>query len=128
LSNLGAQSTSNNKIAIVGWIQAEGSGCAYNPLDTTLALDGSSRCNSVGVQNYKDLNDGVIATVKTISVNAYGSPSIVSCLKRSCDPVSTAGAIAASSWGTGQLAVECITEAAHDPSVYAQWAAKPING
>ena len=60
--------------ALMGWMIAESgsevcdgkSGAAYNPLNTTLMVPGSTPFNSVGVQNYPSYGAGVSATVETL--------------------------------------------------------------
>ena len=67
--------------ALVGWTIAEsgshpcngvsGQGARYNPLNTTLVLPGSTSYNSIGVQNYTSYEQGVQATVSTLSETPY---------------------------------------------------------
>ena len=124
LSKLGFPVSQNNLISLVGWMQAEGSPCGFNPLDTTQGFAGARNCNSVGVKIYPSYADGVAATVNTLHNGYYGG--ILSALHASEVPTATGEAIATSKWGTGKLALECITDAYRSPSTYASWAAKAI--
>jgi len=107
-------------------MQAEGSPCAWNPLDTTEDASGATSCNSVGVKNYPDEGTGTSATCRTLADGARGYASIVAGFKASADPTTTGSAIASSAWGTGSLALECIEDANNDPSTFNSWAAKSI--
>jgi hypothetical protein len=94
--------TSSNVSAIVAWEAAEGghwhNSAKFNPLNTTLPLDGSSSINSVGVQAYSSWNVGVTATVDTLHNGNY--PGILSALHAGTSAVNVANAVAASPWGT----------------------------
>ncbi len=68
------------------------------------------------------------ATAATLNANERGYSAIRDGLKAGSNPVTIGQAIANSAWGTGQLALECITEAANSPSVFAEWSAKTIPG
>lgn len=152
LHKMGYSVTQNAMIALVGWIQvrvvcdsefnahcsavrrrkcvhvqAEGSPCSYNPLDSTLEEPGATNCNGVGVKNYESLADGVAATAATLGESQSGYADIRAGLQAGSDPVSIGTAIADSAWGTGQLALQCIEDAANNPATYAAWAAKPIS-
>eukprot|EP01116_Phalansterium_solitarium_P008883 TRINITY_DN22852_c0_g1_i1.p2 TRINITY_DN22852_c0_g1~~TRINITY_DN22852_c0_g1_i1.p2 ORF type:complete len:159 (+),score=29.47 TRINITY_DN22852_c0_g1_i1:22-477(+) len=90
--------SSNNVLAMLGWMQGEGSPCRNNPLDTTENYSGATNCNSAGVKNYPSMASGVAATVETIRLSYY--KEIVHDLAISADAITTAAAIAASPWGT----------------------------
>lgn len=109
-------------------MKAEGSPCANNPLDTTENYPGATDCNKVGVKNYASFTDGLKATATTLNLNMNGYAAIRDGLKSGADPISIGQAIASSAWGTGKLALECITDAANSPSTFASWAAKTIPG
>jgi len=94
----GWSTCNNNMIAMLGWMQGEGSPCNNNPLDTTQNYAGDSDCNSVGVKNYPSMTAGVAATVQTMTNGYYGS--ILGNLKGCSNPITTASAIASSPWGT----------------------------
>lgn len=88
------------------WAQAEGGTAAWNPLNTTFALPGSTHYNTVGVRNYKRATEGVCATALTL-VNGYypgilgylqtGDGPAESCVKQHSREFDT--------WGTGAAAV-----------------------
>lgn len=126
LGEMGYPASHNNLVSLVGWMQAEGSPCRNNPLDTTEDFAGATNCNSVGVKNYAWLDDGVKATADTLHLNAGGYSAIRSCLAAAADPLETGAAIEHSAWGTGALALECITDARNDPATFAAWGAKTI--
>lgn len=54
------------------WQQAEGGTAQWNPLNTTLRLNGSTNYNDVGVQNYRRATEGVCATALTLVNGFYG--------------------------------------------------------
>ena len=100
LSELGAPSStnSNSMMAMLGWMQGEGSPCNNNPLDTTQDYSSSTDCNTFGVKNYGSMDVGVKATVATIQNGYYND--IISDLVNNADPITTANDIANSPWGT----------------------------
>ena len=65
---------------LAAWSQFEGGGATWNPFNSTQTKNGSTRYNSVGVQNYKTANDGVGATYQTMTNGNY--PNIVAGLKK----------------------------------------------
>jgi len=90
----------NNQVVIVAWEMQEGTAAAHNPLDTELPLPGSTNFNSVGVQNYVSLEQGLQATALTLAQGAivFGYGRIVSALAACPPPLTSAQAIAASNW------------------------------
>lgn len=102
LRAVGAPGCQANLITLVAWQYSEFTQAAWNPLADTLAMSGSTTFNSVGVQNYVSLDQGVQATRFTL-VNgpAFGYGAILSDLAGCADPMSTAGAINASMWCRG---------------------------
>lgn len=108
-------------------MQAEGSPCSYNPLDTEWLMtddDQGTPCNSAGVQDYSSEQEGLTATCNCLNNGATGYDSIMAGLSSSADPTTTGTAIANSVWGTGQLALECIEDAMQGS--YAGWASEDI--
>jgi hypothetical protein len=100
---MGAPVCRNNLVVIVSWQVAESTQAAWNPLATTHRMDGSTDFNSVGVQNYLSLAQGLQATKETIDYgwDVYGYGAIVLSL-RACDqPMRTASAINLSRWCYG---------------------------
>ncbi|HTG46115.1 MAG TPA: hypothetical protein VK646_00490 [Actinomycetota bacterium] len=101
----GAPTCRNNQVLVVSWQVQEFTQAAWNPLATTHGMDGSTDFNSVGVQNYTSLQQGLQATKETIQHgwDVYGYGAIIDSLKACSDPIATAHAIAASSWCPGCL-------------------------
>ena len=89
---------SNSFVAMLGWMQGEGSPCNNNPLDTTQDGTSSSDCNSVGVKNFPTMADGVKTTIACLENGYY--PDIISDLQNDASPLTTANDIANSPWGT----------------------------
>lgn len=110
LRKIGAPLTRSNMIAMMAWMQAEGDAGRFNPLNTTMQLPGSTRFNSVGVQNYRRFRDGVKATADTLNFGArldlYGYHAIRHGFHISAHPHEILMAVESSLWGTGGLAVE----------------------
>jgi hypothetical protein len=100
LTRLGMPVTSENVRLMVAWQQAEGTRAQYNPLATTQGMPGATRFNSVGVKNYVSYDDGMAANIKAITNGRY--ENVLAALRRGDSAVTTAQAIAASPWGTGQ--------------------------
>ena len=69
LRGIGAPVNSANVRSIEAWAQREGGGGAWNPLNTTQQMPGSTTFNSVGVQNYPNMLIGVHATIDTLLGN-----------------------------------------------------------
>jgi peptidoglycan hydrolase CwlO-like protein len=102
LRAVGAPGCQANLTTLVAWQYSEFTQAAWNPLADTLAMSGSTAFNSVGVQNYVSLDQGLQATRFTL-VNgpAFGYGTILSDLVGCADPMSTARAINASMWCRG---------------------------
>jgi murein DD-endopeptidase MepM/ murein hydrolase activator NlpD len=109
LSALGAPATDSNIAAITTWAAHEGghwkNSANYNPLNTTLDMGGSESMNSVGVKRYNSWEQGIQATVNTLtgaSADARGYSAIVNALKNGGDTSSILSAISNSAWVTGK--------------------------
>ena len=100
LKRLDAPVTLRNKRALVTWMQSEGSKALYNPMATTKKMPGSWSFNWVGVQNYRDLESGVSATLITLREPGHGYEKILRRLKKNAWAINTLRAIGASEWGT----------------------------
>lgn len=99
LIKMGLPFTLNNMIALTIWQAMEGgSADNFNPLNSSWKKPGSVSINKDNVQKYLNLEDGVDATIKTLSKPIYSS--IVSSLSANNDPQKTLDAILASKWGT----------------------------
>ncbi|MFN2615361.1 MAG: hypothetical protein ABR552_11175, partial [Actinomycetota bacterium] len=101
LSTIGAPVTRNDLVVMVAWQTAEYTTARWNPLATTYPMPGATRYNSSGVRNYVSLQQGLQATELTLAATGYGYEAILSDLRRSTDPMTTAQAINASSWCHG---------------------------
>lgn len=102
LRKIGAPVTKENLALMAAWAQAEGgheNGARYNWFNTTQGMPGSTDFNSVPVQSYGSLRQGVAATAKTLTNGNYDM--IVKLLRQSANPIQVARAIKESPWGTG---------------------------
>ena len=105
LAELGAPACRNNRVVVVAWQVQESTQAAWNPLATTRDMPGATDFNSVGVKDYRSLQQGLAASVGTLAygyeIHRYGA--IVEDLRRCADPSATAASIAASNWCPGCL-------------------------
>lgn len=106
LKELGAPVTSENMKFLYAWRQSEGKGGKYNPFNTTWKLPGSTKMNYANVQNYKSLEDGMIATLKTLRNGRYNC--IVDGLKRDIGASEIAKCSSLKTWGTGDLVAKVV--------------------
>lgn len=106
LENLGAKPTEENLKFLYAWRQAEGKAGKFNPFNTTWDLPGSTDFNSVGVKNYKSLEDGMIATIKTLKNGRYNC--IINGLKNDIGAAEIARCESLKTWGTGNLVAKVI--------------------
>lgn len=113
LEAVDAPVTKRNLWALVSWMQAEGSEARFNPLATTQDWEDATNFNSVGVKHYASLEDGVAATAKTLNYGAdrdlYGYKPIRRRLRRNVWAYWTLRAVEISQWGTGGLALRCLS-------------------
>lgn len=101
LENLGAPVTEENLKFLYAWRQAEGSGGKFNPFNTTWDLPGSVSVNSHGVKSYKSIEDGMLATLKTLRKSTYSC--IVNGLKNDIGADKVSKCESLKTWGTGDL-------------------------
>lgn len=115
LSGIGAPITDNNMAFVYAWRQSEGGKATFNPFNTTQKAEGATNYNKVGVKNYTSAEQGVSATVKTLTNGRY--ESIISSLKMDKTPMETAEALVISPWGTSSLIKKVISgyEAGYSP-------------
>jgi len=109
LTGLGAPLTEGNVKALTTWMRFEGghwkNSAKYNPLNTTLTVPGSTSMNSVGVKAYANWNEGLQATVSTLTgskADARGYTAIVNALRAGTDPNSVLDAVNNSAWLSGK--------------------------
>lgn len=128
---IGAPATKANRQAIVSWIQAEGGTAKWNPLNSTLKVDGSWDYNKVPVQNYPSYVKGLGASVATLLDGAemvgdpYGYRPILFNLKSNRGSIRVLRAVERSQWGTGGLALLCLYWVKR---YWTSYKSKPING
>jgi hypothetical protein len=108
LRGIGAPVSDNTRMALYAWRQAEGGAATYNPFNTTKKLPGSTlyASNTHGVQNYLTPQQGVEATVATLSLGKYSG--VVNALRGDKSPEEFAAAVIASPWGTKDLLTKVI--------------------
>ena len=70
---------------------------SYNPINTTLRMPGSRSVTAIGVQAYRDWDQGIEATAKTLAQNNMNA--ITASLARSAPADDTLRAVASSPWG-----------------------------
>jgi len=100
LGQIRAPVCGNNLVAVVAWQAQEGTRAAWNPLATTEDAPGATQFNSVGVRNYPSLEEGLAATVFTLTQgqSSFGYGPIVQALRACAPPMITAQAIQYSQW------------------------------
>jgi hypothetical protein len=102
LTELGLEPRQSKLVALVVWMQCEGSRATFNPLSSTLPMDGSTDFNSVGVQNYVSLEQGVKATAATLREDQPGYFEIRQALKHAHTARRIVKAVGNSAWGTSR--------------------------
>jgi hypothetical protein len=102
LNAMGFPETPQNVEALTAWQRAEGGNwqndARFNPFNTTLSEPGAASINSVGVKAYTSWQQGLTATIATLSGSAYAG--IRSALSNGSDAQAVANAVASSPWGT----------------------------
>jgi peptidoglycan hydrolase CwlO-like protein len=103
LQHIGAPTCRDNLVVVMAWQANEFTQARWNPLATTHRMNGSTSFNSVGVQNYRSLTQGVRASAETLTGGAesYGYAAILDALHRCARDMATAEAIRASAWCRG---------------------------
>jgi murein DD-endopeptidase MepM/ murein hydrolase activator NlpD len=106
LENLNAPITEENMKFMYAWRQSEGKGGTYNPFNTSWDLPGSTNYNKHRVKNYKSLEDGMIATIKTLKHPRYSC--IVNGLREDIGADQIARCESLKIWGTGDLVLKVV--------------------
>jgi cell wall-associated NlpC family hydrolase len=106
LMGVGVRPTQENLKFMDAWAKAEGGDASNNPFNTTQVVGGVHRNynqlgGGLGVQNYVSPQQGIDATVNTLTNGRYGN--IIGALRDGDDAMKSAAALAASPWGTGGL-------------------------
>jgi murein DD-endopeptidase MepM/ murein hydrolase activator NlpD len=109
LGALGAPVNDSNITALTTWQNREGghwnNSASFNPLNTTLDMGNSQSMNSVGVKRYNSWDEGVQATVSTLTganADARGYSAIVDALKSGASTETILSAVSNSAWVTGK--------------------------
>jgi hypothetical protein len=109
LTALGAPVNDSNITALTTWQSREGghwnNSASFNPLNTTLDMGNSQSMNSVGVKRYNSWDEGVQATVSTLTgknADARGYSAIVNALKSGASTETILSAVSNSAWVTGK--------------------------
>lgn len=82
------------------WERAEGGSASFNPFNTTQPFAGASNYNSVGVRNYRSLQDGLKATAQTL-LNGHYTKLVQDLRSGKATAAELATDVANSPWGTG---------------------------
>ena len=103
LARVSAPACQENLTIVVTWETAESTEAAFNPLATTHAMDGATDFNSIGVKNYRSLDQGLDAARDTLQggADSYGYAAILQDLQACASAEMTAMAINASAWCRG---------------------------
>jgi hypothetical protein len=108
LAKLGLPTTSPNLTAITAWENAEGGNWhnsdAYNPLNTTQSAPGAVATNSAGVKAYTSWDQGLTATVQTLTNGMYGG--ILAALSKGSSADDVVSAVVKSPWGTKNISLD----------------------
>lgn len=109
LTALGAPISDSNITALSTWQQHEGghwnNSASFNPLNTTLDMGNSQSMNSVGVKRYNSWDEGITATVNTLTgknAEARGYSAIVNALKSGASTETILSAVSNSAWMSGK--------------------------
>lgn len=113
LTKLGAPVTDSGLRALTAWMNAEGKGwstslnrATYNPLNTTLDMPGAVSFNKVGVKAYTSMEQGLEATLTTLtgkSADSRGYTAIIESLKNGSSTKDILDAINNSAWRSGDI-------------------------
>lgn len=106
LENLGAPVSDENLKFLYAWRQAEGKAGNYNPFNTTHGMPGATNFNTVGVKNYRTMEDGMVATIKTLKNGRYDC--IVNGLRDDIGASNIAMCKSLKTWGTGTLVYKVV--------------------
>lgn len=113
LARLGVPVTDANVQAITAWENAEGGAWhnpdQYNPLNTTQGAPGAVSTNAAGVKSYTSWDQGLTATVQTLSNGLYAG--ILSALGSGKSADAVVSAVVRSPWGTKSIPLNGATPA-----------------
>lgn len=107
LTRMGLPTTTSNVAAVTAWETAEGghwhNSDRYNPLNTTQPEPGAVSTNSAGVKAYTSWDQGLTATVQTLSNGMYAG--ILTALARGSSADDVVSAVVKSPWGTKSISL-----------------------
>lgn len=103
LGKLGAPVNATTTTNLNAWAACEVSGADNNPFNTELDWPGSTDYLPNGVKNYATFQDGVDATVATMTQGNLSA--IADALRSSADRATFAGVVGASGWGTNPACI-----------------------
>lgn len=83
----------------VAWAEYENTNARNNPWATTMPYPGCTEFNSVGVKNYRTIDDGIQATVETLKNGDYDT-LLLRLRTRGTTPRALMAALNASPWGS----------------------------
>lgn len=106
LENLGAPVSDENLKYLYAWRQAEGKAGDFNPFNTTQPMPGATKFNKVGVRNYTSLEQGMVATIKTLKNGYYDC--IIEGLRNDIGADKIAQCPSLKTWGTGGLVAKVL--------------------
>lgn len=106
LRELGAPVSEENMKFLYAWRQSEGKAGKFNPFNTTHKMPNSTNFNKVGVKNYATLEDGLVATLKTLRNGRYDC--IVNGLVSDAGASQIAKCKSLETWGTGDLVAKVV--------------------
>ena len=106
LENLDAPVSNENLKFLYAWRQAEGKAGRFNPFNTTQGMPGATNFNDVGVKNYRSMEDGLVATIKTLKNGRY--ECILRGLRKDMGASEIARCRSLETWGTGTLVYRVI--------------------
>lgn len=101
LEEIDARACHDNRVVVLAWQANENTAAVFNPLATTHDMPGSWNFNSVGVQNFVSLGQGLNGTRETLENPDHGYGRIVRALQRCAKRKRTADAIRDSDWCRG---------------------------
>ena len=103
LQHIGAPPCRENLVVVMAWQANEFTQARWNPLATTHVMKRSTSFNTVGVQNYLTLTQGLRASELTLTGGAasFGYGAILDALHMCAGAMKTAEAIRASAWCRG---------------------------
>ena len=106
LKELGAPTSDENMKFLYAWRQSEGKAGKYNPFNTTHKMPNSTNFNKVGVKNYSSIEDGLVATLKTLNNGRY--ECIVNGLRNDIGAAEISKCPSLKVWGTGDLVAKVV--------------------